>query len=228
MAYPTNLFYTKWTFGFIGGSGQADIQEFGLWGDIQSAGPSPVWATDLQTIADNARDKYIADWPASWFSPGVTAKMVTAYEMDSSLHAVSSAVSVFGSGHTWQGSGSQGLPPQDSVVVTTYGDDPAHYVPHRARRRGRFYLPTMDATMLGADGLLSPTHQTGIVGQALQFLQDMNNLVLTGSNVTSLLVVSRAGTSATPIEYVGVGEIVDTQRKRRNKLVENYSTLGPI
>lgn len=226
MAYQPNLVQIKHTFDWVGPTGEADVQELSIWGYIVASGTPPDWATDLQTIADNARTKWIAEWPVSWFSPAISGKMITAYQMDSTLHALSSAVSLFGGGSSWVGTGSDGLPPQDTVVVTTYCDDPGSYVPHRARRRGRFYLPVMDDSMLSASGLVAPTHVTGILGAAVAYMTDLHTVSLTGGNVFTTAVISRAGVESNAIGWVGVGEVVDTQRRRRNKLVENYSTAS--
>jgi len=226
VAYPPYLVFIKHTFDWVGSSGEADVQEFGVWAAIEGGSSAPDWPTDLQAIADQARDKWIADWPASWFSPAVAGKMVSVYEMDNTLHAVSSAVSLFSSGHTWVGSGSNGLPPQDALVVTTYADDPASYVPHRARRRGRYYLPVLDGSMLSSSGQLAPTHQTGILGAAVSYFDDLHATSLSHGASLSTCVLSRTATDTNDIGWVGVGVIVDTQRRRRNKLIENYATAS--
>lgn len=225
MAYSPNLVYLKWTFDYVGGTGQEDIQEFGLWCYVEPNTPPPDWPALLQAIATGARDSWNSAWGGvvSWFSNAVTAKMVTAYQMDNTLHTVSTAVALFSGGDAWAGTGSNGLPPQDALVVSTYRDDPTTYHTNRASRRGRFYLPTMDAGMLSSQGVVSGTHQAGILGQAAAFISDLYALSLPSGATLWPSVLSRKLVEEGGITYVGVGVIMDTQRRRRNKLVENYA-----
>jgi len=222
MAYPANLIYTKLTFSWTGG-GMSEIQEFGFW---QTHTGTPSWATDLQTLADGTRDAWNTNFGsvASWFSNAINGVKVACYEMDSTLHAVSSASSAFSSGHTFHGTDSTGLPPQDTVVITLYCDDPAHFVGHRARRRGRFYLPTMGASQLNGQGYLGTSTVAGILGQAKAFVQDVDNIGLSGSGKPPIGVLSRADVNWREAAFIGCGRIIDTQRRRRNKLSEAYVT----
>lgn len=228
MAYPADLISTKFTFDYVSSNIGSDIQEFGINGRREGGSGTGIdWPTDLQTVADGLRDAWnsgTSGFPASWFSPSVSGKMVQAYQMDTTFHAVSSASSSFSGGDAFTGSASAGLPPQCSVVCTLWKDDPAHFVSHRARRRGRFYLPTFGTSELSGDGALYAAHASAVLFQLQAFLQACIAITLSDGASFKPVIVSRVGQSTEDVVYCGVGEVVDTQRRRRNKLTEKYAT----
>lgn len=108
------------------------------------------------------------------------------------------------------GSGN-GHPPQCSVAVTTLTE--------RTRGRGvrgRMYLPGNNST-IADDGRISVTAATNIATRTAQFIDEVTDLM-----GVPAAVFSEVGAGAyNPIVAVGVGRVVDTQRRRRRSLVED-------
>lgn len=103
------------------------------------------------------------------------------------------------------------LPFQCAVVVSTRSD--------LATRsgRGRFYLPPIAEGNTTA-GRLSTTAQAAVVTAANQFFSSLD----TGGLDPVLL--NRTTLVQTPITQFDVGDIIDTQRRRRNGLIEQRTT----
>lgn len=112
------------------------------------------------------------------------------------------------------GSGSNTPPNQVALVVTLetgYSRGPAH--------RGRFYLPLPMITP-GSDGRIATGSRDPVVTAATTFLTALNAV----SATAKVGVYSRKdGAPAHRIvTAMSVGRVLDTQRRRRNKLVEAY------
>jgi len=79
--------------------------------------------------------------------------------------------------------------------------------------RGRIYLPPLAVSVVNA-GRLSSAAVTTIVGAATQLVNGMN----TGG--LALILFGRETHTQTPVTGGDVGDVIDTQRRRRNKLIE--------
>jgi hypothetical protein len=79
--------------------------------------------------------------------------------------------------------------------------------------RGRFYLPPFDVTVMSS-GLLS----AAAVGTTLAAAQALFSS-LDGAGLSPVLL-NRSTMVQTPITSIDVGNVIDTQRRRRNKLIE--------
>lgn len=80
--------------------------------------------------------------------------------------------------------------------------------------RGRFFLPPLAVSVIAA-GRLSVASQTA-VADAVEAM--MTTLVAGGSTP---VVYSRVAKAAVTVTSFDVGDVIDTQRRRRNKLVED-------
>lgn len=114
------------------------------------------------------------------------------------------------------GGGSDTTTPANQVawaVSLTTGVErgPAH--------RGRFYLP-LPVVMPQSSGLLDTTLCTNLVTQTNTFLAALN----AAHASAAVAVFSRKSGAAAHRNVTGcqVGKVLDTQRRRRNKLVETY------
>lgn len=104
--------------------------------------------------------------------------------------------------------GAAPLPPQIAVCVTirTALSGPAH--------RGRFYLPSPNAAALGTVGRLTPTACADILaGMAAGFAAAK----AAGFN---LQVLSKVGHNSNDAVAIEVGDVTDTQTRRRDSLTE--------
>jgi hypothetical protein len=113
------------------------------------------------------------------------------------------------------------FPWQNSVAVTLDAGYPAK------GRFGRFYLPPQCLTIEDT-GLVNVTQATALRTGVAAMLNDLSNLA--GVDVGfGLAVIGRTGPAGTSrnVESVRVGRVVDTQRRRRRQVSENYIT-GPF
>lgn len=110
------------------------------------------------------------------------------------------------------------LPPQDSVVVS-----------HRTRQtgrkgRGRMYLPPSEPSILDADGKVQNSFTAAMAAAQVTLLE---GLAFTGSGPdiwhVRPVVTGKPFTDYGVIFDVACGNIVDTQRRRRNRLTEIYA-----
>lgn len=92
-----------------------------------------------------------------------------------------------------------------------------------ASRRGRFYWPCLAAT-LGTGGKMAVASNT-----AVQFANILEGIGDAGGAAAMRPVVySPTLDLLTPVTSVRVGDVIDTQRRRRDTLVESYqSTVYP-
>lgn len=115
------------------------------------------------------------------------------------------------------GSGTVILPFQSSLVYTLRTQVPGR------RTRGRMYWPFLTATML-ATGQISTSVVT-LAARASSFADMLNALCAAGPSGTHIpVIVSKAGGTVTPVTSVRVGNIMDTQRRRRDALVESFGS----
>lgn len=111
-------------------------------------------------------------------------------------------------------SGTQ-LPPQNSVCVS-----------HRTqqigpRGRGRMFLPSGASTMLSG-AKLSTTERQNIADGQEAFLEALAYDGVTSSATVRPIVTGSPWTNYAVINAVRVGDVIDTQRRRRNRATETY------
>ena len=85
--------------------------------------------------------------------------------------------------------------------------------------RGRFYLPPLAAGTL-ADGRVSGAAITSIDAAWTAFFDSLNTDGLT------MVVRDRTNHVSTAVTSARVGDVFDTQRRRRNKLTETYTVIA--
>lgn len=126
--------------------------------------------------------------------------------------------------------------PQATFAVTLLTAKPRGYASH-----GRIYLPPTTLMATASDGKVSGT-DAGIIGASIKRLI---NAINAETLVTNVAVFSRGkgvpsyNSAKNRIEYtypnqgyvenvtsVGVGRLVDTQRRRRNRLVESRTDIA--
>lgn len=107
------------------------------------------------------------------------------------------------------------LPPQNSLVVSLRTALPG------ARARGRMYLPPMAVAYVDDNGLMDPSFTGDVADNFAAFFTAVNSSVAIDETV---VVASDAGQTLTPVTYVQVGRVFDTQRRRRAEILESYET----
>jgi hypothetical protein len=115
------------------------------------------------------------------------------------------------------GESSTQLPPQDSIAVSWQ----THQV--GAHGRGRIFLPSASSASL-SQAHVSGTAQSDIVAAAQTFLHDLHLHTMGTLQPTNVfpIVTGKPWTKYGTIQSVRVGSIMDTQRRRRNRLTETY------
>lgn len=119
------------------------------------------------------------------------------------------------------------LPLQCSVVAS-------HVTAQTGKKgKGRQYLPAVDQNNLTAGGRLNSAGVSSIVAAQVAALEAAS-IAIAGETFMIPSVISNTGsggaidlTKYATIQRVRVGDVIDTQRRRRNKLVEAY-TYGDV
>ena len=91
--------------------------------------------------------------------------------------------------------------------------------------RGRFYPPATIAS-LGADGTVNPNAVEAIATAARTLITNLNNWPGADTPFNGQVVVLGGNGVTRNVTAVSVGNVMDTQRRRRNKLRERYTTLA--
>lgn len=115
------------------------------------------------------------------------------------------------------------LPPQCSLVATLLSDRP-----RGKASKGRMYLPGLALMPSATTGKISSV-QCGTIADNLKTFFDA---LEASFDVPNQLILAAKGTGALPalnaqndvVETIRVGDVVDTQRRRRNGLTESYTS----
>ena len=91
--------------------------------------------------------------------------------------------------------------------------------------RGRFYPPATIAS-LGADGTVNPNSVQAIATAARTLITNLNQWPGADTPLGGQVVVLGGNGTTRPVTAVSVGNVMDTQRRRRSKLRESYTTLA--
>jgi hypothetical protein len=113
------------------------------------------------------------------------------------------------------GTGAPTKPYQTSVCVSLLSGIPGR------RFRGRIYLPALAATISATTLRMAPTISQAISDDAVDWL---SAVAAAGPTSPALVpaVWSKMNESAVAISSTRVGDVLDTQRRRRDSLVETY------
>lgn len=154
-------------------------------------------------------------------SGSITGWRVETHQEDESISAVAEnnyATAVLGSGSATKS-------PQDCVVFSLRSGTPG------ARGRGRMYWPALGCT-LGTGFKISGPAPAAIAGDAkalLNLIGDQLNAELAANSVVAtveLAVRSQVAHDNNPVIRLQVGDVMDTQRRRRDALVESYAVTA--
>ena len=184
--------------------------------ELRGAFPGEAWSFGVHTLGNITVSAAETAWAtatdAFWdatttlFAPEVTAVATSTAELDQAtgkqLTRVETPSSLAGTAAT------ESLPFQCAAAVSW-----RTALATRAGR-GRFYAPSL-AVAFVADGRMTSAAQTALLTGA----QGMAT-ALSGAGL-SLVLYSRTTHATQVITSVDVGDVIDTQRRRRNKLVES-------
>jgi hypothetical protein len=178
-------------------------------------------AVTAQRVADKVRDSWgamvtaglggaVGSPMAPFFANGTIFRSVTAYKVNALGKSVEQAEAPFGA--TVKGTGSQALPAQCALVTTLLTGAPGRSA------RGRLFLGGL-STFLDGSGRVLPASQLTIAKNMAGFYVDVRSTA-TNPDDFRPVVVSPTTTTARKITRIQVGNVMDTMRSRRGKLVE--------
>lgn len=148
---------------------------------------------------------------AATFMLGTQWTAVNTYAVNSAGKATAQAESVFPA--TVKGSSGNSMPPQVALVGTLLTGAPGR------SQRGRIYLGGVGSAGITATGRVSTaTRDAAALGLA-GFYRRVRHVAGAPDAFRPVVVSPTLGT-ARKITHVQVGDVYDTQRRRRNKLVE--------
>jgi hypothetical protein len=118
------------------------------------------------------------------------------------------------------GVGSLKLPTQSAIVASLRTNTPG------GRGRGRVYWPATGA-VLGTDGRLSSPTTAAIVADLKTYFKAIESALALGQPTAAWYLSVRSSTAkATPhVARIQVGDVIDTQRRRRDAYVEAYQSV---
>lgn len=131
------------------------------------------------------------------------------------------AISTQARGSALPGTGTVRLPAQSAAVISLRTDTPG------ASGRGRLYWPVMGATVAGT-GRLNPADVLALLNNQKTYYLAMRDALATAFPTIGFdLAVRSKTTKTTPhVVRLQVGDVVDTQRRRRDKFPESYQQVG--
>jgi hypothetical protein len=225
MPYPENLYKALIRFNWDISSAPAEIQETGFWMTATGIG------SDRNATCTELAERVAAAWATnieeSHFSSQVVGDRVNVYFYGDAptQDAQASGEAGFTGDNAWTGTGEGGMPPENTLVVTTQAYAPSTFVPMKGRRqRGRMYPPVFSSSILDSSGRLSTGYQGAYLDSFLAFFADMTGPGGDPVTTSQPVVLSIADAQARSMTWLRVGRVVDTQRRRRNKLPEAYVT----
>ena len=118
------------------------------------------------------------------------------------------------------GQGAAKLPYQSSVVLSLRTTTPG------GRGRGRLYWPSTAVSLLDTTLRISTPTPANIANAAKTYLSGIRTAVRTVIPLSNLVVWSRASLNTHNVSSLLVGDIVDTQRRRRDALSEAFTTVS--
>ena len=117
-----------------------------------------------------------------------------------------------------QGTGVVRMPPQAATVVSLLTGRPGRSY------RGRIYVPAWGGSLVSPGGRLgSPT--TTQVAENVRTIKDICVDECPATFVPKMVVYSPKLDVVTPVTQLSVGDVVDTQRRRRDSMVEVRATV---
>ncbi len=218
MAYAAPYLYLTWG-GRIGSAGSGvDVWQTGLKIGFASGAtvPTQPGPSILQDLYDDTIVGFHGD-AAMGISQGAVLMWAKAVLVDTAGHYLTEATNYDGTG-TPGGVTTDRGGPQDSLAVSLWSGGTLGHANY-----GRMYLPWNGFAIQSGDGRITNTQATNASIRAGDFVDDVNvwaDGLATGMEV---LILSKLGAGARKAPtFVRVGNVIDTQRRRRNRIKETY------
>lgn len=117
------------------------------------------------------------------------------------------------------GNGAGVLPPQCAAVFSLRTGRPGRSY------KGRMYWPATGVSPESSTGRMGNTFATALLGDYVEMLSDVatlaNGIMGPGSQLAPVVYSTKLDL-VTPVTTIALGNVIDTQRRRRDKLAETY------
>lgn len=185
--------------------------------------PGEIWSFGLYTEGAGtlaaAQAGWVAGFTAMWTGhlDGIISTDVTVDELSTATitQATGGQISRVAAGSALAGLSEDEMLPFQCAVSVSFTTESA-----TRAGRGRFYLPPLDSTTIVA-GRLATASRAVVVAGANAMWGALSTAGL------SIQIYGRSAGTLTPVTGGNVGDVIDTQRRRRNKLIEDRLALTP-
>lgn len=186
--------------------------------EINGSGGTPVTPAMAQTIA-TAIAAIAAPTPMMILMASNTAfrgVRVESRSLAGALEVQAEAIKTTGQG----GNGTSVHPYQTAVVVSlrTFGVGPS--------ARGRLYLPATGVPLQTTDYRIAVSSRDSILGAVKTYLSSIETAIKVTLPEANLTVWSRKTANFHNVTSLQLGNVVDTQRRRRDTLIESYGSVS--
>lgn len=225
MVYPAGIALTQFRFSLQDSGTEDDIAEFGIHWQTATAAPPADWDAWLAELAEAAYASWVAHALNAQYRTNVVLSNVTARGYDTSLHTL--AEQIYSAGTLWHGTGTDTcMPWQVSYVVGLYGYAPGGFAVDSRNKRGRIYLPPMQASSIDnpATAEIELETATAYVAQIDGLIGGIQDSGLSPNAIPKVL--SRTKQAVTTVGWLRGQTVFDTQRRRMHQLPRaTYSQL---
>lgn len=201
---------------------EEDHAEFSVWIDGDGTEPDDA---NLHSLAIGAHNAWTANVPNLRWCNNVRLGSVIATSYLSTGHILRQQA--YSGDDAWVGAAADpALPWETSLAVSLYTYPRGTFVSHGRRKRGRFYLPPMAASMLDSSnsGYFPDGNIDSQLGYMKAFLGDVNQDMV-GVPVGTLSVFSRMDSTLRPVTQITLDAKYDSQRRRQNRETVGYAAV---
>jgi len=210
--------------GQIGNDGDGhDIWQVGLHFADPESTLVPALPTEAQLGDMYARWSTFFGDADNWISTGAVLTWAKAAALDADGAYLGDPVEVMGTVQSGGASGATAGSPQDALAVTLWSG-----TTFGVANFGRIYLPWWVAPV-GLDTCTSGGYTPDVATEAADLIGDLNTLAAgwAGALDAKVCNMSKVGAGTTKqVTSVRVGSVKDTQRRRRNRISETYTTVA--
>ena len=206
--------------GIIGSSPGGEVWSINPTFDPTGEFPGPVNQTSLDAAATSIYQLSLPSALSALLSTAFTLHTARLEVRDDATDNLI-AISIQGAPPGTAGTGTPKLTAQSAVVVSLRTSTPG------ASGRGRLYWPAAGAGITTQLRLSTPDKDTVVAGFAT-YLHAIEGILATNFPTIGFdLSVRSKTTHSTPhVTRLQVGDVIDTQRRRRDSLIESYSSVS--
>ena len=225
MAVPDQSAQITWLFNLSALTVEEDIAEFSIW--VEPVASITDWDTELLRYAEAGLDAWTSEMPPAYWATNVSLGSVKATHFNPAGHTTNEQVAVPST--PWVGiDASAALPWETSVACSLYTYTPGTFIPNGKRRRGRFYLPPMAASIL--DHSNTGFFDNATINTLLTHCHDFVGKVALDfpgvAHTQTPSVFSRVDSHLYMVTDIVIDAKIDSQRRRQNREVAGRISQG--